>query len=49
MQDRQEQFNILLEDLEPDERDLLKQAVREIATHSIRLGDIEAVPDTRAA
>ena len=35
MEDRQGRINHLIDDLEPEQRDYLKQAIREIATHSM--------------
>jgi hypothetical protein len=35
MEDRQGHINHLLDDLEPEQRDYLKQAIRDIATHSM--------------
>lgn len=36
MEDRQGRVNLLLDELEPEQRDYLKQAIREIATQSLR-------------
>jgi hypothetical protein len=49
MPDRQEQFNLLLDELEPAERDIVKQAIRDISTQSMRMPDIESDPEVTAA
>jgi hypothetical protein len=49
MPERQEQFNLLLDSLEPAERDQLKQAVRDILLKSLRVPDTESSPDLAPA